>query len=627
MEKKYIKIIFSLILFLGLFSIGNSASALTNTYCQKWCERNYCNNCGPGCWNHGSCYGYAMGPNNKWCACERRNCLASCPSGYTLGSCPSYDHSQYVCSTALTLDTCICGNTATCYKLTAIPQGEWCTNTCGSRLACHDVRYYDFDGGCNNNYYNQRTEPINDNCTTLCPTKSPTYASPICHSGNVWREKTSYSKKCSAGSCTFDLISSWEWVKDCSYGCSNGSCIEAPVNCVVSSWSAWSSCSETCGGGTQSRSRTIITQPAYGGTACPTLIESRSCNTQDCPCLSYCSGSTAYYSGTYSSRICHYSSKNCNTLDGYYDTGNTRWIQDPNNWNLEIEQKEQIYRDYYCTSGDCSYNNGNTRWVNTGNTRFVPDGTSCNFDGNSCTSGGSVGGSCVEELFCDGSTCSVGSVDYNSYCNSAPVANITCTPSDCTVYKNDSLVLNNNSTDANNNISSSNWIIEKLQGSSYIEKANITYTGANALNNYSVQTTVLGTGTFRAKLNVVDVTSASGNTTKSFYINQDIIPAFTCSLNNVDFQACNSLIVNEGETVYLLDNSTPSQGGDIISRTWKISGTPNITGNQINPSFVLSVRNTTVELNVRDSNSKLGSIEQTINASFSLPEWNEVSPE
>lgn len=46
-----------------------------------------------------------------------------------------------------------------------------------------------------------------------------------------------------------------------------------PVNCVVSEWSAWSDCI----GGTQSRTRTIITQPSGGGTPCPPLSETRDC--------------------------------------------------------------------------------------------------------------------------------------------------------------------------------------------------------------------------------------------------------------------------------------------------------------------------------------------------------------
>jgi hypothetical protein len=60
--------------------------------------------------------------------------------------------------------------------------------------------------------------------------------------------------------------------------------ITQPVDCVVSQWSSWSACSEPCGGGTQTRRRTIVVQPANGGIACPTnLSESRACNTQPCP--------------------------------------------------------------------------------------------------------------------------------------------------------------------------------------------------------------------------------------------------------------------------------------------------------------------------------------------------------
>ena len=54
----------------------------------------------------------------------------------------------------------------------------------------------------------------------------------------------------------------------------NGPCEETlPVDCVVSDWSAWSNCD----GGTQTRSRTVITQPQDGGTTCPDLTETRNC--------------------------------------------------------------------------------------------------------------------------------------------------------------------------------------------------------------------------------------------------------------------------------------------------------------------------------------------------------------
>lgn len=55
-----------------------------------------------------------------------------------------------------------------------------------------------------------------------------------------------------------------------------------PVNCQVSGWSDWSACTASCGGGTQSRSRTVQVSPQNGGDVCPSLTESQSCNTQSC---------------------------------------------------------------------------------------------------------------------------------------------------------------------------------------------------------------------------------------------------------------------------------------------------------------------------------------------------------
>ena len=61
--------------------------------------------------------------------------------------------------------------------------------------------------------------------------------------------------------------------------CNNGVCV--PVNCTLSSWSNWSDCTQTCGGGTQSRTRTILSDSKYGGT-CDSLSETKSCNTNVC---------------------------------------------------------------------------------------------------------------------------------------------------------------------------------------------------------------------------------------------------------------------------------------------------------------------------------------------------------
>ena len=65
--------------------------------------------------------------------------------------------------------------------------------------------------------------------------------------------------------------------------------------------------------------------------------------------------------------------ENCSDRDGWVDTGNTRWVDDPGNVCKEKEQKEQEYHDYSCSGGNCTYSATETQWVDTGNTRNKPD--------------------------------------------------------------------------------------------------------------------------------------------------------------------------------------------------------------------------------------------------------------
>eukprot|EP00058_Branchiostoma_floridae_P013613 XP_002599101.1 hypothetical protein BRAFLDRAFT_81766 [Branchiostoma floridae] len=56
-----------------------------------------------------------------------------------------------------------------------------------------------------------------------------------------------------------------------------------PQNCAVTDWSPWGACSASCGGGTHTRTRTVIVPAAHGGTPCPALQDSQPCNTITCP--------------------------------------------------------------------------------------------------------------------------------------------------------------------------------------------------------------------------------------------------------------------------------------------------------------------------------------------------------
>lgn len=65
-------------------------------------------------------------------------------------------------------------------------------------------------------------------------------------------------------------------------GSTDDSVSSEDIDCAVSSWSSWGSCSAACGTGTQSRTRTVTTQPSGNGASCPGLTDTRSCNTHAC---------------------------------------------------------------------------------------------------------------------------------------------------------------------------------------------------------------------------------------------------------------------------------------------------------------------------------------------------------
>ena len=54
------------------------------------------------------------------------------------------------------------------------------------------------------------------------------------------------------------------------------------LDCLVSTWSAWSKCSKPCQSGKQYRTRKIVRLPKNNGAQCPKLISSRICNDVHC---------------------------------------------------------------------------------------------------------------------------------------------------------------------------------------------------------------------------------------------------------------------------------------------------------------------------------------------------------
>jgi len=106
-------------------------------------------------------------------------------------------------------------------------------------------------------------------------------------------EWTPCSKSCGTGAQTrsrIQLQSAANGGHDCeglgteSRNCNTQPC---PISCVWSPFSAWTPCSQKCGGGYQMRTRTVTTKAEYGGKACVgCATDSRACNAE--PCAANC---------------------------------------------------------------------------------------------------------------------------------------------------------------------------------------------------------------------------------------------------------------------------------------------------------------------------------------------------
>ncbi len=122
-------------------------------------------------------------------------------------------------------------------------------------------------------------------CLSCCEGTSSVEGATTCDPG-AWSEWGECSESCGGGSRSRSRPTT-EYLNGlviCTSEEDTESCNPqpCPIDCVVSEWSAWSACSAACGGGTRTRTRTVITPAQYGGTECPVLEETEACNAQPC---------------------------------------------------------------------------------------------------------------------------------------------------------------------------------------------------------------------------------------------------------------------------------------------------------------------------------------------------------
>jgi len=159
--------------------------------------------------------------------------------------------------------------------------GAWgaCSTTCdpGTQTRSRSVATPAANGGkaCGNL---TETETCNEGPNQACPIKA-------CQVGD-WTAWSACTDVCGGGTQTRSrTVTSNPSNVECgaltdTQTCNTQTC--PPEACQLSDWTAWDDCSKDCGGGTQTRSRTITSNPS--NSPCGALNDSQGCNTQACPC-------------------------------------------------------------------------------------------------------------------------------------------------------------------------------------------------------------------------------------------------------------------------------------------------------------------------------------------------------
>jgi hypothetical protein len=278
----------------GLRSGASTASAITNTAAGVTGSATLTCNNGTLSGTSGSCY---------------RHCTAPLPAQSWLSNCSATPAAPINHGSTSVLGNTAAGYTGsvtlTCTDGTLSQSGASCISTMINGICNASV-----SGACT------AGTPGSDNGLTTCGTTrtwscngsgggtnaSCTFANPACSVNGACN--ASVGGACMAGTVAGDngltgCGTTRTWNCNATGGGTNASCTFANPACPVNGgWSGWSSCSLSCGGGTQTRTCTNPA-PANGGANC-TGADSQSCNTHACPVNGVCNNGTDWgcFSGT-----------------------------------------------------------------------------------------------------------------------------------------------------------------------------------------------------------------------------------------------------------------------------------------------------------------------------------------
>lgn len=200
--------------------------------------------------------------------CSRTVTLKSAHGGH---ACPPLTK-QVPCNVDPCPQDCVVGSEHSC---------SMCSNTCGSgvQMCRRTIVSQPKHGGaaCPSDHFMkpcQHAQKCPQDCTVTPWTEWST-CSHSCGNGEIVRTRQ-VSKDAAHGGVACPAL----------YQLSKCNLRPCPIDCVVSSWEPWTTCTKTCGGGVTSRKRHILQPPVHGGKACVTPeVDTQACNTHTCKLL------------------------------------------------------------------------------------------------------------------------------------------------------------------------------------------------------------------------------------------------------------------------------------------------------------------------------------------------------
>jgi hypothetical protein len=187
--------------------------------------------------------------------------------------------------------------------------------------------------------------------------------------------------------------------------------------------------------------------------------------------------------------------------------------------------------------------------------------------------------------------------------------------------------LKNNSTDTDGIISQTKWYIKKKTepDSSYREIGSCP----GKCDHTIQKTDVSGPEIYTVKLYVEDNKGASASVTRDLTVKREISAEFKCSLDNSNWKSCEDIKLFPGQTIFVKDYSSPSEGATINSWTWQKGDGTNFetfAQNTTNASTTLTISQKFIRLIVSDNASRTDRQDHQVSVTYPLPFFKEIPP-